>query len=78
MFGKGNDGLIIVQVWGIVWAVGESIGTVQCTRSVDKFDVVLFMLCEVSGDSGANLMQMTEELEVGVISDDEDGMCCAF
>jgi hypothetical protein len=56
----------------------EGISTVRGARLVDKLNVILFVLYNISSDMWSNFMSVSVELEICMVDDDKDRMCCAF
>jgi hypothetical protein len=78
MFWEHDDRFIIIRVGGIVWMPREGVSSVQGARLVDKLDIILLAFCDVSYDTRSDLVCMSVELEVCMVSDDKDRMRCTF
>jgi hypothetical protein len=78
VFWEGNDRFVVVRVGGIVWTSREGISSVRGTRLVDELDVVLLMFSDIASNTGSDFVRMSVELEVRMVSNDEDRVCCTF
>jgi hypothetical protein len=78
MFRECNDWFVIIGIWGIVWTPREGVSSVRGARLVDELDIILLSFSNVSSNAGSNFVGVSVELEVRVVSDNEDWVDCAF
>jgi hypothetical protein len=56
----------------------KGVSSVRGTRLVDELDIILLAFHDISYNMGSDFMCVSVELEVCMICDNEDGMCCTF